>query len=385
MRHNNIVSAIEWLPEHLFTEEIVEAAVESKEIEVLSHIPGRFLTPGRIERIIAGSTESWHSFELRNIPEAYRSGAVCDYAMRKKTKNITAVPEAMVTREMAEAVIRNGRGDFDILAFIPERLWDAQLAYLALRSYIYDPYYTDSRTDAVMKTGLILGYVPVEVKTQEFYYGMLDGMKILSTVTDAVVPSRFKTAAYYRKMAEHDLSLVPARFYSYEILHAAVCSTEGKNFITDPQFFKPLSVYLDDMLADRLMEKHPYMFGELPKRFKTPERLVIAIDNSKRETNCYIDESSRTTGRRRGAAKTTCTSRIIWMCCRNRNPNCRRKMTLSMTRFSPAGNPSCHAGSWNLCRSRSIPTMLRTKKWNRLCTKRKWRHGTGCGSVKESP
>lgn len=49
MRHNNIVSAIEWLPEHLFTEEIVEAAVESKEIEVLSHIPGRFLTPGRIE------------------------------------------------------------------------------------------------------------------------------------------------------------------------------------------------------------------------------------------------------------------------------------------------------------------------------------------------
>ena len=166
MRHNNIVSAIEWLPEHLFTEEIVEAAVESKEIEVLSHIPGRFLTPGRIERIIAGSTESWHSFELRNIPEAYRSGAVCDYAMRKKPKNITAVPEAMVTREMAEAVIRNGRGDFDILAFIPERLWDAQLAYLALRSYIYDPYYTDSRTDAVMKTGLILGYVPVEVKTQ---------------------------------------------------------------------------------------------------------------------------------------------------------------------------------------------------------------------------
>lgn len=34
------------------------------------------------------------------------------------------------------------------------------------------------------------------------------------------------------------------------------------------------------------------MFGELPKRFKTPERLVIAIDNSKRETNCYIDEET---------------------------------------------------------------------------------------------
>ncbi|MCO7114004.1 hypothetical protein NIB75_19675 [Bacteroides uniformis] len=160
-----------------------------------------------------------------------------------------------------------------------------------MRSYIYDPYYTDSRTDAVMKTGLILGYVPVEVKTQEFYYGMLDGMKILSTVTDAVVPSCFKTAAYYRKMAEHDLSLVPARFYSYEILHAAVCSTEGKTSSQTPSF-SPLSVYLDDMLADRLMEKHPYMFGELPKRFKTPERLVIAIDNSKRETNCYIDEET---------------------------------------------------------------------------------------------
>ena len=61
----------------------------------------------------------------------YGPHAVCDYAMRKKPKNITAVPEAMITREMAEAVIRNGRGDFDILAFIPERLWDAQLTYLA--------------------------------------------------------------------------------------------------------------------------------------------------------------------------------------------------------------------------------------------------------------
>ena len=78
MLHNNIVSAIQWLPEYLFTEEIVEAAVESKDIEVLSHIPGRFLTPERIERIIAGSTDSWHSLELRNITEVCRSGAVCD-------------------------------------------------------------------------------------------------------------------------------------------------------------------------------------------------------------------------------------------------------------------------------------------------------------------
>ena len=53
MGHRNIVSAIEWLPEHLFTEEIVEAATESEEIEVLNHIPGRFLTPERIGRIIA--------------------------------------------------------------------------------------------------------------------------------------------------------------------------------------------------------------------------------------------------------------------------------------------------------------------------------------------
>ena len=292
MRHYNIVSAIEWLPEHLFTEEIVEAAVESKDIEVLSHIPGRFLTPERIERIIAGSTDNWHSFELRNIPEVCRSEAVCDYAMRKNPKNITAVPEAMITREMAEAVIRNGRGDFDILAFIPERLWDAQLAYSALRNYIYVPYYTGNRSDAIMKTELILGYVPAGVKTRVFYCGMLDDTKILTTVTDAIVPSRFKTMAYYRKMAEHDLSLVPARLYSYENFRAAVCSADNKNFLSDPQFFKPLSVYLDEMLADRLMQKHPYMFRNLPKAFKTPKRLIIAIDNSKRETTCYIDEET---------------------------------------------------------------------------------------------
>ena len=292
MLHDNIVSAIEWLPEHLFTEEIVEAAVESKEIEVLSYIPGRFLTSERIERIIADSKESWHSFELRNIPEEYRSQAVCDYAMRKSTKNIAAVPEAMITREMAEAVIRNGRGNFDILACIPERLWDARLAYLALHNYIYEPYYTAKGSDSIMITELILGYVPGAVKTREFYYGMLDETKILSTITDAVVPSRFKTKAYYCKMAEHDLSLVPAECYSYEILHAAVCSADSKNFITDPKFYKPLLVYLDDMLADRLVEKHPYMFRDLPKLFRTSKRLLIAIENSNRETNCYIDEDT---------------------------------------------------------------------------------------------
>ena len=292
MHHNNIVSAIEWLPEHLFTEEIVEAAVRSREIGVLSHILGRFLTPERIERIIAGSEKNWHGFELRNIPEEHRSQAVCDFAMSKSTENIAAVPEAMITREMAEAVIRNGRGNFDILACIPERLWDVRLAYSALRRYIYEPYRMDDRTDAVMKTELILGYVPAAVKTRDFYYGMLDEPKILSTITDAVVPPRFKTAAYYLKMAEHDLSLVPAEFYSYKILHAAVRSADRGNFITDPRFFKPLSVYMDDMLADRLIEKHPYMFGDLPKPFRTSKRLLVAIENSKRETNCYIDEET---------------------------------------------------------------------------------------------
>lgn len=292
MRQNNIITAVQWLPEHLFTEEIVEAAVQSKDIGVLSHIPGRFLTPERIERIIAGSTGSCHSFALRNIPEKHRSRAVCDFAISKSTENIAAVPEAMITREMAEAVIRNGRGNFDILACIPERLWDARLAYSALRHYIYEPYYTSDRTtNAVMKTGLILGYVPATIKTREFYHGMLDETKIPGTITDAVVPFRFKTRAYYRKMAEHDLSLVPAGFYSYEVLCAAVCSTDN-NLITDPQFYKPLSVYMDDMLADRLVKKRPYMFRMLPKPFKTPERLLIAIENSKQETDCYIDQDT---------------------------------------------------------------------------------------------
>lgn len=292
MRRNNIKSAIEWLPEHLFTEEIVEAAVESKEIEVLSYIPGRFLTPERIERIIENSTENWHSFELRNIPEKCRTQAICDYAIRKSTKNIAAVPEAMITREMAEAVIEREPGDFDILAAIPDCIWDTRLAYSALRSYIYGLYSTTNRREAIMKAELILGYVPGMIKKREFYYGILDVTNIPSAVTDAIVPPRFKTETYYLKMAEHDLSLVPQRFYSYELLRAAVCSTDTRNLLTDPQFYTPLSAYLDDMLADRLVQKHSYMFYRLPKQFKTSKRLIIAIDNSKKNTNCYIDEET---------------------------------------------------------------------------------------------
>lgn len=289
---DSIVLAIKYLPKHLFTEEIVEAATKSKVIEVLSYIPGRFLTPERIERIIASCTDGWLSFELRNIPEECRSQDICNYAIRKSAENITAVPQALITREMAEVVIKKGRGNFDILACIPERIWDAQLAYLTLRKYVYEPYYTSNRTKAVMKTELILGYVPEAVKTREFYYGMFDQPSILSSINDAVVPSRLKTEKYYRKVAEHDLSLVPAEFYSYEILHAAVCSADGNNFITDPLFYRPLSIYMDDTLADRLMQKHPYMFQDLPRQFKTPKRLLIVIDNSKRETAPYIDKET---------------------------------------------------------------------------------------------
>ncbi|MCS3085395.1 hypothetical protein NXW09_29350 [Bacteroides ovatus] len=136
MRHNNIVSAIEWLPGTLFTEEIVEAAVESKEIEVLSHIPGRFPHTRRHRTNHRGQQHGGGTACVaRNIPEAYRSGAVCDYAMRK-TEEYHGRSRSNGYPRNGRSGHRNGRGDFDILAFIPERLWDAQLAYLALRSYI---------------------------------------------------------------------------------------------------------------------------------------------------------------------------------------------------------------------------------------------------------
>ncbi|MCS2310884.1 hypothetical protein NXW05_10090 [Phocaeicola vulgatus] len=65
------------------------------------------------------------------------------------------------------------------------------------------------------------------------------------------------------------------------------------------------------------------------------------------------------------------------MLCRNKTPNCRRKRTLSTTRFSFAANPNSPAGNWNPCRNHSTPVMLRTNRWNRSCLKRKWRHATG--------
>lgn len=88
------------------------------------------------------------------------------------------------------------------------------------------------------------------------------------------------------ELAKRDLSLVPEQYISYEALYCALHSEyQNYHIYRDPEFKRYLP-FLDNLLADRLAMKAPYMFSDLPQQFQTPERLIIAIE-SKECTNVY--------------------------------------------------------------------------------------------------
>ena len=286
--YKSIKVALEYLPEEFVTQEMVNEAVKCKDVEVLSYIPQRFLNTQLIEQVIANCDNCWHSFKLKHIPEECRTESVCAYAVKKSWRNIYAVPTHIMTREMALKVVQNCAGDLDILSAIPAHMWDNELAIEAMVSLIGNVHRIGDYTNAIMRVEIVLGYLPASLKTQELFTAMLQREALDVLCVDRATPTKFKNKLYYQYLAKRDLSMVPHKYISYEVLYAAVFS-EHNNKVHNEYVLGHYLHLLDDRLADQLVRRYAYVFKTLPDKFRTAKRLVLALDSSSRDSYTLIN------------------------------------------------------------------------------------------------
>lgn len=286
--YKSIKVALEYLPEEFVTQEMVNEAVKCKDVEVLSYIPQRFLNTQLIEQVIANCDNCWHSFKLKHIPEECRTETVCAYAVKKSWRNIYAVPTHIMTREMALKVVQNCAGDLDILSAIPAHIWDNELAIEAMVSLIGNVHRIGDYTNAIMRAEIVLGYLPASLKTQELFTAMLQREALDVLCVDRATPTKFKNKLYYQYLAKRDLSMVPHKYISYEVLYAAVFS-EHNNKVHNEYVLGHYLHLLDDRLADQLVRRYAYVFKTLPDKFRTAKRLVLALDSSSRDSYTLIN------------------------------------------------------------------------------------------------
>lgn len=286
--YKSIKVALEYLPEEFVTQEMVNEAVKCKDVEVLSYIPQRFLNTQLIEQVIANCDNCWHSFKLKHIPEECRTESVCAYAVKKSWRNIYAVPTHIMTREMAIKVVQNCAGDLDILSAIPAHIWDNELAIEAMVSLIGNVHRIGDYTNAIMRVEIVLGYLPASLKTQELFTAMLQREALDVLCVDRATPTKFKNKLYYQYLAKRDLSMVPHKYISYEVLYAAVFS-EHNNKVHNEYVLGHYLHLLDDRLADQLVRRYAYVFKTLPDKFRTAKRLVLALDSSSRDSYTLIN------------------------------------------------------------------------------------------------
>lgn len=222
--HNDIISAIQALPEHLFTPEIARAAIESNNIDALNYIPSRFLTMEMVESLIENNMKTWSSFDLTRLPVEWRTREICEFAFKNNVNNIKAFPEKFISREIAKTVASCGSGQFNILSYIPASLWDAELAYIALNNKTVSGSYKVDNEGDYRRMQVVLRYVPERVKTKSFYLGMFRELKAECNVLSMLIPNKYKNKTYYMELAKRDLSLVPEQYISYEALYYALLS-----------------------------------------------------------------------------------------------------------------------------------------------------------------
>lgn len=286
--YKSIKVALEYLPEEFVTQEMVNEAAKCKDVEVLSYIPQRFLNTQLIEQVIANCDNCWHSFKLKHIPEECRTESVCAYAVKKSWRNIYAVPTHIMTREMALKVVQNCAGDLDILSAIPAHIWDNELAIEAMVSLIGNVHRIGDYTNAIMRVEIVLGYLPASLKTQELFTAMLQREALDVLCVDRATPTKFKNKLYYQYLAKRDLSMVPHKYISYEVLYAAVFS-EHNNKVHNEYVLGHYLHLLDDRLADQLVRRYAYVFKTLPDKFRTAKRLVLALESSSRDSYTLIN------------------------------------------------------------------------------------------------
>lgn len=287
----DICKAIANLPEELVTPEIAVAGIKEGKIELLDHLPHKYLTGAAILSIINKNEKSysWATFNLSRIPEELRTREVCDFAVNKDIANFAYTPANCRTSGMLQKMVSDVDKGIKYLHLFPETFWDTTLTYAGIndayschaQSYHYRGGYHTSGTNDIKMVQVFLTFVPATLKTRKFYEGLFVNTKLSPEHIDLLTPAKYKRHPYFRQMATRKFSLIPQKQYSYEIFMTAM--TENSRTSVDDLFseqIKPhLFACLDNTMADRIVTVSAEHFKKLPEDFRTSERLELAIDS----------------------------------------------------------------------------------------------------------
>lgn len=293
----SITTAVKNLHEHLLTHDIVSAAVEEGDVELLNCLPEKYLTPDLIFSVIFSKNKEGHyfsSFNLERIPLSARTKEVCLVAVKDNLGNFPHVPIEHRGAELLEILVGSAQKTMHLISQMPADAWSYEHAITGIKSIISSSYrsnytprshrYTGQTylaSAAVESIQIFLSLVPAKYKTRKLYMEFFKFKPLSSEDVSFLIPSKYKQHDYYLTLAKIDFSLVPESRYSYEHFILAL-GPDSKmsihSFEKNEKVRMRIFELMDDTMADLILDKSPSFFPELPKKFRTTKRLKKALE-----------------------------------------------------------------------------------------------------------
>lgn len=295
----DITKAIENLHEHLLTEEIVNAAVEEGNVQLLDYLPEKWLTPELIFNVVSSKNDDKYylrSFDLGRIPLGARTKEVCLIAVKSDLGNFEHTPSEHRGTEMLKILVKSAQDALHLFPLIPEYAWSMEIVNKGIDSVISSCYrsnytprshrytgQTYNSSQAVELIQVFLEFIPKRLKTIKLYLGLFEQKSLSVNDIALLTPEKYKQHDYYLKLAQIDLNMVPESRYSYEHFMLALgpdSKMNVHNFKEKSKQRERLFELMDEKMADLIIERTPGFFSELPKKFRTTKRLILALKNN---------------------------------------------------------------------------------------------------------
>ena len=287
MKEINMTTAISCLPDQFITMEMVEMAATEHRPELINYLPEKYITSEILDSIFKTEKYGWRSWQLSRIPEEKRNRQICLNAIKAEKKNFPDIPEKYRNGDILESLFTH-RNFMIYLHLIPSSSWNNETVRNAIYSLYHDIWqnngyrYSSDRyeQDFVCAAKVLLSFVPRQAKGFRFWKRLVCDGHIETLTIDKMIPECFRQAAYYKEWAIRFIKEVDTRWLDYDTVWKAICYRTGNlNDIFDSYgHYEWFSDHADDAMADKAMELVPNLFYRLPQRFKTPERLIHALE-----------------------------------------------------------------------------------------------------------
>lgn len=295
MKEISMTKAISCMPDKFITMEMVELAATEHRPELVNYLPEKYITSEILDSIFKTDDYGWRSWQLSKIPEEKRNRQICLRAIKAEKSNFPDIPEKYRNSDILESLFAH-RNFMHYLHLIPSSSWNNGTVRDAIYSLYRDVQqnggyrYCSERYEQqfLYETSVMLSFVPRQAKDFRLWKELIHDGRIATMTIDKMMPKCFKQAAYYKEWAIRCIKEVDTRWLDYDTVWKAICHKTGNlhGIFDSYGHYEWFSKHADDAMADKAMELEPNLFNKLPRRFRTPERLIHTLE-VKREINSY--------------------------------------------------------------------------------------------------